>query len=272
MLTANTITLAAEKINIKEVKAASQTDADNDGMPDDWESQYGLDTGKNDAYNDPDSDGLVNLEEYQHHTNPTNPDSDGDGMPDGWEVKYGLDPMKNDAYNDPDSDGISNIDEYLMGTNPSSNDTDADGIPDGWEATHGLNPTVNDAGNDPDDDGAGNYLEYIYGCDPLNNDTDTDGIPDGWEIAYGLNPTNPADAYADYDGDLKSNLQEYKDGTNPREYDFTPLNIGIISSAIVGLFLLVILIFRFDLIAKIKAKMQEKAERRKKKVKLPTRV
>ena len=217
-------------------------DTDNDKLSDYYEAIYSL----NPLFNDTDNDGIIDGDEVDMNTNPCSNDTDADGIPDNAEIKMDL--------------------------NASNNDTDADGIPDGWEATHGLNPTVNDAGNDPDDDGAGNYLEYIYGCDPLNNDTDTDGIPDGWEIAYGLNPTNPADAYADYDGDLKSNLQEYKDGTNPREYDFTPLNIGIISSAIVGLFLLVILIFRFDLIAKIKAKMQEKAERRKKKVKLPTRV
>jgi hypothetical protein len=48
-------------------------DDDNDGMPDEWESKYGLDQFSNkDAATDLDGDGLTNLEEFKLGTDPTN--------------------------------------------------------------------------------------------------------------------------------------------------------------------------------------------------------
>jgi hypothetical protein len=71
-------------------------DSDGDGMPDWWELQYfgNLDR---DGTGDWDGDGLSDLEECEHDTDPTNPDSDGDGCTDGDEVGAGTDP------NDPQS-------------------------------------------------------------------------------------------------------------------------------------------------------------------------
>jgi fimbrial isopeptide formation D2 family protein len=46
-------------------------------------------------------------------------------------------------------------------------------------------------------------------------DSDKDGMPDWWEVANNLDPLNPADANLDNDGDGFTNLQEYKNGTNP---------------------------------------------------------
>jgi hypothetical protein len=68
-------------------------DSDCDGMPDAWELAHGLNPyDPSDANLDPDGDGLTNLEEYRHRTDPHNPDTDGDGIPDGVEVRAGLDP------------------------------------------------------------------------------------------------------------------------------------------------------------------------------------
>lgn len=45
-------------------------DFDNDGIPDSWEKKYDLKYDVNDADEDPDNDGLTNLEEYKQGTNP----------------------------------------------------------------------------------------------------------------------------------------------------------------------------------------------------------
>ncbi|MHA2308414.1 MAG: hypothetical protein ACXABJ_03970, partial [Candidatus Heimdallarchaeaceae archaeon] len=52
-------------------------DFDRDGMPDNWEKDNGLNTTVDDSSEDPDGDGLTNLEEYQYNTNPQAADSDG---------------------------------------------------------------------------------------------------------------------------------------------------------------------------------------------------
>jgi hypothetical protein len=102
---------------------ACEEDTDGDGMPDGWEVAYDLDPFHDDTNEDPDNDGLANIEEYQIRTNPKNSDTDGDRMPDGWEYQYdgpdGLQPTAKDADGDLDSDGISNLEEYLAGTDPT---------------------------------------------------------------------------------------------------------------------------------------------------------
>lgn len=43
---------------------AAPGDGDNDGMPDDWEIEHGLDPERDDSGEDPDSDGFANLTEF----------------------------------------------------------------------------------------------------------------------------------------------------------------------------------------------------------------
>ncbi|MBU1194550.1 MAG: fibronectin type III domain-containing protein [Proteobacteria bacterium] len=87
-------------------------DNDVDGLPDDWETHYGVTVPGSDS----DADGLLNYSEFLAGTNPTNADTDHDGLPDGWEINNGLDPLNNDAAGDIDCDGISNLDEYTQGS------------------------------------------------------------------------------------------------------------------------------------------------------------
>lgn len=65
-------------------------DADEDGLPDDWELAVGLDPAKGygpDGYaGDPDGDFVLNYQEKIAGTNPFNGDSDGDGYDDWYEI------------------------------------------------------------------------------------------------------------------------------------------------------------------------------------------
>ena len=56
--------------------AAEGSDSDGDGLPDNWEIQYGLNpSNPADANQDADGDGATNLQEYLAGTNPVNPAS-----------------------------------------------------------------------------------------------------------------------------------------------------------------------------------------------------
>lgn len=69
-------------------------DTDDDGLPDDWELFYGLDPlDPTDGDLDSDADGLTNIQEYLHGTDPTVTDTDGDGFSDGIEIALGADPL-----------------------------------------------------------------------------------------------------------------------------------------------------------------------------------
>lgn len=83
----------AVKEKQKETKEVKGLDSDEDGLPDKWEKQYGLDPDDSqDAVRDPDVDKLTNLQEYQYGTNPQKPDTDNDGYKDGDEVINGYNP------------------------------------------------------------------------------------------------------------------------------------------------------------------------------------
>ncbi len=72
-------------------------DLDGDGMDDAWEIENFGNT-DSDGTGDSDNDGLSDLEEFLHRTNPNNTDSDGDGILDGTETKYGKDPATSNSY------------------------------------------------------------------------------------------------------------------------------------------------------------------------------
>ncbi len=80
-------------------------DSDSDGLPDYWEQQYGFDILVNNANEDPDQDGLTNLEEYLLGTNPSNYDTDNDGYSDGEEIVEGTDPLDPSSYPSTDLTG-----------------------------------------------------------------------------------------------------------------------------------------------------------------------
>lgn len=81
---------------------ASEFDLDEDGMPNDWESSYGLNPeDAADASTDLDEDGLTNLGEYLYGTDPLLADTDEDGFSDAEEIVAGTDPL---VYDQADMD------------------------------------------------------------------------------------------------------------------------------------------------------------------------
>lgn len=112
--------VVADAVLFKEVSGVSSVDVDNDGMLDAWELEHGLDpTNEIDAGQDPDGDGLTNLQESLGMTDPLTADTDGDSIPDGYENDVGLDPTVADGNLDEDGDGYTNYEEYLAGTDPT---------------------------------------------------------------------------------------------------------------------------------------------------------
>ncbi|WP_427501178.1 Ig-like domain-containing protein [Methylomonas sp. MED-D] len=109
-----------EVVAFKRISVSTTGDADNDGLPDDFELANGLNPNDPlDAQEDPDNDGLTTKREYQLGTNFRLADTDGDGLSDGIEVAgsngYTTDPLKADS----DGDGVNDNDEILAGYNPT---------------------------------------------------------------------------------------------------------------------------------------------------------
>ncbi|MDH5445716.1 MAG: Ig-like domain-containing protein, partial [Gammaproteobacteria bacterium] len=95
-------------------------DADNDGIPDDFEIANGLNPNDPlDALEDSDNDGLTSLQEFQLGTEITVADTDGDGILDGEESVLGVDGYVTDPLlADSDADGLTDFIEVRVGSSP----------------------------------------------------------------------------------------------------------------------------------------------------------
>lgn len=126
-----------EKFNLKNNKA----DSDGDQLTDGFEvlklmnlcDGLSNDTDKDgipDSEEDPDNDGLTNIQEQEYETDPLIPDTDEDELDDRFEIyEFKTSPLKFDS----DGDGLSDGSEYRLGTDPNNADSDGDGIIDSLE-------------------------------------------------------------------------------------------------------------------------------------------
>jgi len=95
--------------------------SDWDALPDEWEFRHfgSLDR---DGSGDADGDGVSDLEEFRHRTNPLLADTDGDGLSDAVEISfYGTSPRVADT----DGDGVFDMREIADGSDPLSAGADS---------------------------------------------------------------------------------------------------------------------------------------------------
>jgi len=143
-------------------------DSDDDGMPDSWELANSLPPSNplnpndpGDALADPDNDGLSNVLEYLHHSNPNVADTDGDGINDGREVS--------------------------LGTDPNNADTDGDGMSDGFEVANGLDPL------NPHDFSIGNFstsASFLLGAYVIDSGSYALGVNGATPVAQPMTSAN----------------------------------------------------------------------------------
>ena len=135
----------------------SADDSDGDGLPDAWEERwFGAGNLSQGADDNPDDDGLTNLEEFNAdpELDPDDPDTDDDGLDDGPELLTHLtNPRDDDSDDDTLLDGAEvNVHQ----TDPLLQDSDMDFYTDPVEIANGTDP------NDPDDPGALERAELAH--------------------------------------------------------------------------------------------------------------
>ena len=223
-------------------------DADGNGLPDGWEAKYLPGQNNVQPGDDPDGDGLTNLEEFEQGTDPTNPYSGpnfairitGGDHQEAYDAtqspatKKTLIPFIVQVTNANKGGGIPGIAVHF--SNPKgtagvrfalrsdlSDATDADDIvtdANGYACTYmdmpDIVPVINQVvlATIPKVDGTGAQFTVRV---PDGDDNDQNGLADAWEIAhFGSAGQDPA---ADPDGDGLTNAQEMEEGTDPNNRD-----------------------------------------------------
>lgn len=180
--------------------AAMARDRDHDKMPDKWEKKHHLSTHKNNAKKDPDKDGLSNLEEFRHHSDPRDADTDNDGLNDGDEVEVGDNPRDEDSNNDGVEDGdetAGTIQHFDSATNTLTI-TKTDGTT--------VSGTVTDATRIECEDESGDLSKSSHGSDDASGD---DNSGSGDNSGPGSTSSDDAgDDHGDDNGDGKDDNRQ----------------------------------------------------------------
>ncbi len=184
-------TMSLNARGLEPAKVKPRLDKDGDGLSDHEEKMLGT----NPQSPDSDKDGLIDIDEINHHrTNPLQADSDGDGLSDFEEVeKHHTDPNQRDS----DRDGLEDRVELLeTRSDPLRPDSDRDGLLDGEEVLqHRTDPRRRDSDGDGLSDG-----EEVRSLlsNALTSDSDGDGVAD--ERDQCPNELENVNGYADDDG------------------------------------------------------------------------
>ena len=196
-------------------------DSDNDGLPDHWETRFGLDPNDpSDADDDGDGDDLDNLEEWDNRTDPTERDSDGDNLSDGEEISENNGFVTDPNNADTDGDGLDDdVEINTTGTDPNDTDTDDDGFGDGAEIAGGSDP------NDPNDVIPSPFtgmlaVDYLTGG--LGTQNFTEGLGHDFVVneAISVNALGVFDSGADGLGlQLSAELWQRDDAGTPEAFD-----------------------------------------------------
>lgn len=225
-----------EKLHAQGADNPAITDADNDLLPDDWETQYFTNTTTaTSALADNDGDSVSNRDEFLAGSNPNNilstpEDTDADGLADLWEIQNFTNITAQDGSGDPDNDGFTNEQEETNGTPPNSDDNDFDGLRDPWEVLYFTDASLYVGTDDPDGDTYDNETEETAGTHPNNPaftpvDTDGDGLLDAWEVTH-FTVITAQNGTGDPDLDGYTNEQEETAKSNPNDLASIPGDIN----------------------------------------------
>ena len=215
-------------------------DDDNDQLPDYWENFFKV----SDPEDDPDNDGVNNINEWYNGSDPTykderygfehqeneTQDRDEDGLSDRLEVAIGLNPNNPDT----DNDSLFDNEEFQYWSLPFIDDTDEDNLTDGFEVFTGSGPHMIDSDRDKLPDIAElitdpsipdtNKNLVLDGDEYYANDIDRDGLPNLVELdnsdGFTTDPFDPdCDGDGLKDGEEDSNRNGRRDGNDPTDRD-----------------------------------------------------